>query len=291
MIDYVVPMVFNDDPLWQSDFARAGGRYDESNPYDFVRYRSWGLEHLLIRCVKKFMPWVRTIYVILARKSQWKEWMDEEGVRVVYHEDFIPKKHLPVFNSRAIEMFLKDIPNLSEQFLYGNDDMFPLAPMQEWDFFSGGLPCLQHTEHEIPEHPNNFHLACLNGLNFIGRDFGVEFKGTILKDGHCITPMLKSTWEYLWDKYGEEIDRSVTAFREPCNFNQWLCPWWHHLSGKYVDKAPARVYVSIKKNVDEVVKVIKEARGIVCINDNECEKDYMKYGRAVKKAIENKLNS
>jgi len=33
------------------------------------------------------------------------------------------------------------------------------------------------------------------------------------------------------------------------------------------------------------------SNGIVCINDNECIDDYMKYGRAVRDALENKLKS
>ena len=69
-IDYVVPMVFHDDKLWQQDFTKVNSLYNENNPYSFVRFRSWGTEHLLIRCVKRFMPFVRTIYIILARESQ-----------------------------------------------------------------------------------------------------------------------------------------------------------------------------------------------------------------------------
>lgn len=289
-IDYVVPMVFHDDPLWQQDIRTANRQYDENNLVDFVRFRSWDTEHFLIRCVKKFMPFVRTIYIILARESQKKEWMEEEGVKVVYHKDFIPEKYLPTFNSCAIEMFLHCIPGISERFIYGNDDMFPLAPLTEGDFFEGDIPCLHHGEKEFPSEPNIFHLSCRNGLNFVAKEFGKRYTDRWLKGGHSLTPMLKETWEYLWRKGRGEISWSISPFREPKNFNQWLCPWWHHHAGNYIDKAPRRAYVSTNKPISDIVKVISDADvQIVCINDNECERDYMKYGRAVKEAINNKL--
>lgn len=290
-IDYVVPMVFHDDKLWQQDFTKVNSLYNENNPYSFVRFRSWGTEHLLIRCVKKFMPFVRTIYIILARESQKQPWMDEEGVRVVYHREFIPERFLPTFNSCAIEMFLHLIPDLSERFIYGNDDMFPLAPLTEDDFFEGYTPCLHHKEIVYPTQPTVFHKSCRCGQMFVAKEFGLDMSNVLIRGGHSLTPMLKTTWLYLWYIGKADIEKSVSPFRETKNFNQWICPWWHYLSGDYIDKVPQKVYVSTKNSVDDVVKAIRDSRGIVCINDNECEKDYMKYGNAVIAEIENKLNS
>ena len=287
-IDFVVPMVFHDDPLWQQDFRKVNRRYDESNPYDFVRYRSWEIEDLLIRCVRKYMPFVRTIYIILARESQKKGWMDADGVTVVYHRDFIPERFLPTFGL-TFEMFLHRIDGLSERFIYGNDDIFPLAPLTEKDFFDGDVPCIHNDEKPFPESPNIFHWFCQNGLNFVAKEFGKHYTTTFMKGGHGLTPMLKSTWEHLWDIGSAEIEASITPFRDGRNFNQWICPWWHHLSGNYIDRVPSTRYVSTMNTVAEMVSAITESKGIVCINDNECEKDFMKYGRAVRIAIEDKL--
>lgn len=289
-IDFVVPMVFHDDPQWQEDFKKVRHRYDENNLYDFVRYRSWGTEDLLIRCIRKFMPFVRTIYIILARESQKRDWMDEEGVKIVYHRDFISEKFLPTFGL-TFEMFLHKIPGLSERFIYGNDDIFPLAPLTEQDFFEGDVPCIHNTEKPYPEHPNIFHMFCIGGLNFIAREFGMRYRDTFLKGGHGLTPMLKSTWEHLWNIGAKEIEASITPFREGRNFNQWICPWWHWLSGNYVDRIPSTVYVNVSSGVDKMVKAIQNSTGIVCVNDNECEKDYKKYAVAVRAAIEEKLKS
>lgn len=291
-IDYVVPMVFHDDVSWQQDFNRVGAQYDESRVDDFVRWRSWGTERLLVRCVRKYMPFVRTLYVILARESQKQSWMDEEEVRIVYHKDFIPEEYLPTFNSCAIEMFLHMIPDISDRFIYGNDDMFPLSPLTEDDFFEGDVPCLHEAELTFPASPNVFHRICRNALNFVAKEFGKAYTTTWLKGDHSLTPMLRDTWEYLHTLQAGVVRSTITPFRSSGNFIQWICPWWHYLSGNYVDKMPKQTYVSVKDSVDEVVAAIgREDSGVVCINDNECEQDYMKYGRAVIHAIEQKLNN
>lgn len=290
-IDYVVPMVFHNDTLWRETFRKVGRMYSETDLNDFVRYRSWGTEELLIKCVRKFMPWVRNIYIILAQESQVQDWMIGSDVKIVFHKDFIPSRFLPTFNSREIEMFLKDIHGLSDHFLYGNDDMFPLDYLSEEDFFIGGKPCIRMSVKAFPERPNNFHKACMNGLNFVASEFGKKYSDTWLKNGHSIAPILKSTCEHLWSRGKERIEASISPMREVKNFNQYIYSWWQYLSGEYVDKAPNRAYVSTKNSVEEVVNAIYESKGIVCINDNECVEDYMEYGRAVIKAIDYKLNN
>ena len=190
-IDYVVPMVFPDDRLWQQDLNRALG-YRENHTNE-VRYRSWGTEELLVRCIRKNLPWVRDIVILLARPSQLQPWMNSlPGIRIVFHSQFMPKEVLPTFNSRAIEMYLHRIDGLSERFLYGNDDMFPLAPMQEDDFFYYGLPCL-HWKMKSYNPSKAFHMACLNGLNFVAAEFGKHYESEWIHIGHNVVPMIKST--------------------------------------------------------------------------------------------------
>lgn len=323
MIDYVVPMVFNQDVEWQGLFRKVNYRYDEYTTGEFVRYRSWGTEELLIKLVKKNMPWLRNIIIILACESQVQDWMRptppvEEAapswkervkrwlfgkkekveepvtgpqIRIVFHKDFMPDWALPTFNSRAIEMFLKDIPGISDKFLYGNDDMFPLSPLKPEDFFVENSPCIHMTVKQYPAMPNNFQQACMGGLNFVSKEFGMSYQTTWLKNGHSIAPILKSTCEHLWERGRDEIEKSVSPFREPKNFNQYIYSWWHYCSGDYVDRVPKRQYVSPKRCVEDVVSVISgEDPGIVCVNDHECERNYQLYARAVIKELEKKLN-
>ena len=126
-IDYVVPMIFPDDLKWRHDYATANGCFrDDRSTLTNVRYRSWGTEHLLIQCVRKHLPWIRNVVILLARKSQVQPWMLDEiaatrngmpHIRIVFHNEFLPKDVLPTFNSRAIEMYLHNIPDLAPYFL------------------------------------------------------------------------------------------------------------------------------------------------------------------------------
>lgn len=62
-------------------------------------------------------------------------------ISIVTHKEIMPADALPTFNSNAIEACIPNIPNLSEHFLYANDDMFISGSVEEDFFFaSDGRP-------------------------------------------------------------------------------------------------------------------------------------------------------
>ena len=145
------------------------------------------------------MPWVRTIHILLANESQLQSWMMRyPKVHVVYHREFIPAKRLPCFASPCIEMFLHRIPNLSEQFIYANDDMFPLSPLASTDFFRDGKACVEVKEKRFGSTLNIFERKCLNQENMIGEPFGKHYSRTWLYTGHSVAPIFKSACEEVW---------------------------------------------------------------------------------------------
>jgi len=88
-----------------------------------------------LRSAERFMPWVRRIFIVT--DGQTPKWLNSANPRVtiVDHKKIIPKKYLPLFNSAAIEMFIANIPELAEHFIYANDDMFAGAPLEPEFFF------------------------------------------------------------------------------------------------------------------------------------------------------------
>lgn len=88
-----------------------------------------------LRSLLKYAPWVGTVYIVTNCKPP--EWFDETNERVkwVYHEEIIDAENLPTFSSHAIEASIHRISNLSEHFLYFNDDLFLLKPVKKSDFF------------------------------------------------------------------------------------------------------------------------------------------------------------
>lgn len=312
-IDYVVPMVFPEDAAWQKDWERTFGKHLDVIESS-ARWRSWGTEELLIRAVMKNMPWLRTIYILLARESQVQEWMREmvathsqqtgPEVRLVYHREFIPAQFLPTFNVNTLEMFLHRIPGLSEYFLYGNDDIFPLSRLAEDDFFRTTtvcddwdgdgveriLPCQHHNVKDYPSAPNIFHRFCMGGLNMVAADFGQKFSKKWLRGGHSIAPILKSTCEEVWRRHGDRINHSFTNARSEINFNQYIYSYWQHLSGRYVDHVPQRQYVNVKEDVNRLKSIITGKNpGIVCINDNEAGRNWRDVAKAVRDALRQKI--
>ena len=297
-IDYVVPMIFPDDLKWRHDYATANGCFrDDRSALTNVRYRSWGTEHLLIQCVRKHLPWIRNVVILLARKSQVQRWMLDEiaatrsgmpHIRIVFHNEFMPQDVLPTFNSRAIEMYLHRIPDLAPYFLYGNDDMFPIAPMPVEDFYRDGLPCLHYRER--PFNPERaFQVACMNGLNFVASHFDKHFDDHWLRIGHNVVPMVKTTCELFWQRWPKQMQASVTRFRLPKNFNQYIYSWHHILSGQYVDHRAPRTYLSVDADVNDIIQAIRTADGLLCINDNNSVNDIANLAATIRSEIQKRL--
>lgn len=288
--DLIIPMVFDSDPLWQLDFRRLNRTYHASD-FDAARWRSWGTEHLLVKAIRKFMPWISTIHILLARESQIQDWMWKEDVHVVFHKDFIPKRFLPTFNANTIEMFLHEIPGLSDRFIYGNDDMYPLAYLPPEYFFDDGKPCQKYIRCKYPEKPNTFQRFCMNGLNMIAADFGQHFTDTWMVSGHGFSPFLKSTCEKVWELHGEQILSSITADRTPTNYNQYIYGYYQHFSGQYSKNIPPHVTLSVAFPPQEIERIMNKGFGVVCVNDHEGGIDFEEYRTTVYNALERKITA
>ena len=315
-------MVFPQDLKWRHDYLTANGMFrDDKQSMGNSRYRTWGTEELLVRCIRKNLPWVRTIHILLARESQveylndWSNLNNQSDrsslndrsdrsnrsvpkIHFVFHKDFIPADKLPTFNSRTIEMYLHRIPWLAPYFLYGNDDMFPLAPMEREDFFretaadatgTGALlPCLHWTIKSFnPE--KAFHKACMNGMNFVASEFGKHYNSGWIHVGHNVVPMVKATCEMFWERWPEKMDASVTTFRQVVNFNQYIYSWWQISSEQYVNHKPPRGYISTDNSEEEIVKAIRTAEGLLCINDNDSVDDITNLAAVVRSEIQKRL--
>lgn len=120
-IDIVYTWVNGDDADYIEKCQKFAENLDDVNPerfrdvYDMLKYS--------LRSIEQFVPWFGSIY-ILTQKPQVPEWLnaDHPRIKVVHHEDIFDEAYLPTYSSSVIESYLDKIPNLSEYFLYMNDD-------------------------------------------------------------------------------------------------------------------------------------------------------------------------
>lgn len=137
-VDVVYTWVNLDDADFRSEkqkYVTWNGNCKPEAVHD-ARFKSRDELRFSIRSIHEYAPWVRRIFI--ATNGQVPSWFnaDNDKVTIVRHEEFIPKEHLPTFNSHVIESCLHRIPGLSKHYIYFNDDVFLLRPSRPTDFFT-----------------------------------------------------------------------------------------------------------------------------------------------------------
>ena len=305
MTDFVVPYVNCADQEWFQAYAKESRKAGRQVVNNSERFRDYGTLLFLLRGVKRFMPWVRNIYLLVERPSQVPSYVTSD-IKVIYHHDIMPGRFLPTYNSTSFEMYLHRIPGLSEKFIYANDDMIPVAPLSPEDFYDGDLPRLHHRRTTFnPENTYqcNMHNNEALALRIIKNSQLIpnnpekqsdpespenpeapSFRKTIIRTGHTISPLLRSTWEHLWDIAGSEIEASITQFRDSRNLNQDLAAIWHILSGNYAESHRRTTYYDMRQIQRLRWDLMEGKNQVICINDSH-SRNYHHDATAVRGAL------
>jgi len=142
-IDLVYLWVNGNDPQWIAKRDACIGKPTGKQENCKGRFADSGDLKYSLRSIEKYAPWIHRIFIVT--DNQVPEWLDTSNpkVRIVDHTEILPQESLPCFNSSLIEQFLYKIPELSERFLYANDDMYINQPITPGTFFADdGLPYL-----------------------------------------------------------------------------------------------------------------------------------------------------
>jgi len=305
-IDFVVPWVDGSDPAWIEQFNQyAPSKKDSAIDISKERYREVGLLRYWFRAIEKNAPWVRKVFFITnGQKPDWLN-LNNEKLCWIKHEDYIPREYLPVFSSHPIEIHIHKIKGLSDKFVYFNDDMYLLNPVEKSFFFRNNLPCdyaiLHHINPsflgyiiindliEINKHFNKrivikkyllkyfnpkYHLGILQTVCFLPTS---NFPG--FKQNHFPQPYLKTTFDEVWNKCEEVlINTSKNRFRNIADVNQYLFRYWQLATGQFIPCRPikGKKYFEIEiHNMEKIEKSIK-SKFIkeLCLNDLECPDEY-----------------
>ncbi len=309
-IDFVLPWVDGSDPIW----LQEKNRYDKNNKKDYnnsnMRYRDWGTLRYVLRSIEHNCPWYNKIYLIT--EGHYPNWLDIEHERIVlitHDELYFDKSHLPVFSSPSIEMNLANIDDLSDNFVYLNDDTLILKPIGKDRFFKNNLPVDFFSHGWIARNKifeelrgmNSWAHSIKNNIDLINRKFpnvkltkkqlyhssyGIKTKISNflfnniykqilwLEHYHQPIPYLKKTLKEVHAEFSDEMMQcSKNRFRANNDLNQYLYRYWQLASGQfYPSKHFDHKYYKIETKED-MQKCLSEIDNytFVCPNDSISE--------------------
>ena len=262
VVDIVITYVDGLDPAWQREYEQY-----THEPVLEKRFRDWGTLPYLFRGIAVNMPFIRKVHLVVARDSQVPQWINRNEVNIVLHRDIIPEEYLPTFNCNPIEMFLHRIEGLDEEYLYFNDDMYPMRACRSEDFFREGRGVIGMSAHLWVS--NMYKQICRNSDRLARKALGMRCGWWFLRPQHICSPLLKSECEALYAKVEEDIRASITRVRTEHDYNQYLYLDYMYLKGKIINKRLSKKHFSVGVvSMKKLCAFIKHpTRKLACIND------------------------
>ena len=261
-MDIVITYVDGLDPVWQKSYEQF-----TNTPILEKRFRDWGTLRYLFRGIEKNMPFIRKVHLVVSGESQVPKWVNRDEVNVVLHSDIIPAEHLPTFCSNTIELHMHRIADLDEEFLYFNDDIFPLMPCKPTDFFVDDKGIIGMSRHFLAM--DMFKRICRNSDRAARKALGMRPTWYFLRPQHICAPMLRSESKEVYAILEKEILGSLTALRSEHNITQYLFTDYLYLKGRIIARRQPRRHFSVGIASPEKIAqcITNPDRRLMCIND------------------------
>lgn len=299
-IDFVITWVDGNDPKWQEERNIYSETKQDVNP---ARFRDWGTFKYWFRAVEKFAPWVNKIHLITYGHIPDFLDINHPKLNIVKHEDYLKPEYLPTFNSNAIELSMHRIKDLSEHFVYFNDDTFIIKPVDVEDFFENGLPKdVAILNPIVAKRYDSIANVMLNNMGVINQNF--DFRNSFKKNWkkwisfkygklillnilflpwrqsvglyqqHIAASFTKSLLEEVWVNEFDLLDNtSKQKFRnDKTGINQWLFKKWTILKGEFSPRKVAfgkYIMINSASDVKSISSAINsKANKMICVNDH-----------------------
>ncbi len=311
-IDAVVMWVDGSDPEWLKEKIKYSSK-EMSDANSVNRYRDWNLMRFWFRSIEKNLPWLRKIFFVTWGHVPDFLKKNHPKLRIVNHEEFIPKQYLPTFSSHTIELNLYRIKDLSEHFILLNDDIFVLNSIPKVHFFRNNLPCAYYSEMpiEMSGEQEVWQGARLTDLRIINKHFNrkrnlvfkhpskylsmkYEIKDNIrsilmslvcadyftgFKLLHSINAYKKSIFKEVWEKENKALNTTcMHKFRNHTDVNQWVFLWWQIAKGDFMpQKNNSYSTIIDDKHIKIICDIIKNHKyDVICLNDPSEDVDFDK---------------
>ena len=233
-IDIVIPFYNDSDKEWKEVLHKhmiKEGSADRQVTGE-ERYRDWENLKYWFRCIEKNCKWVNNVFLVVASESQVPDWINRNyyKLKIVYHKDYIPKELLPTFNIMTIENYFCNIKELSNNYVYCNDDYFFLNPTRAGMFFVDDYPVYQDNKRELKQldtsgEDGTFYQILNNGMNLQLKINAYNSNWYPLE--HLPVPHKKDFEKEIIDKYYNEFinANNKSGFRDRNNLSNhvFLC--------------------------------------------------------------------
>lgn len=301
-IDFVVTWVDGNDPVWRTKKEKYISPDQKINP-DIggeKRFKDTGLFKYWFRGVEKYAPWVHKIYLVT--DGQVPEFLNVNHPKIVLvdHKEIIDEKFLPTFNSSAICLSIYKIKDLSNNFVFFNDDMFLINETKETDFFRNNLPKDIAVQGALaPSNLDMFWKTRSKLVSMINERF--EKKKMIRKhlfkwfnfkypikynirnlvlskynkftdfyNPHIPHSYNKEFFSKVWAENFEEIVKTLySKFRKEDNLTEWLVRYYQLVEGNFIPTNIDKLGVVMDANDEGVDKVVLSKKyKCICINND-----------------------
>lgn len=245
-IDAVIAWVDGSDPVHKAKRVAALQKLREKSDLPIAagiantRFHDNGELRYCIASIKKFAPWIRTIYIITDNqvpRFRNENFLQGLDIRIVDHKDIFRSYEwaLPTFNSRTIETAMWRVPELSERFIYFNDDVLVTRAVAPEDFFQGDKVVLrgcwkrQRKYGTVTIYTNiviNFLLRTIFGINrtmyLLAQMRGAQaagFKKVYHRFPHVPHPILTDTLRSFFEQHPDVFTKNIRyPFRDMKQF-------------------------------------------------------------------------
>lgn len=290
-IDAVITWVDGADPV---HLARRHARLEQAgaaaHPNGINPHR-WGSSDELRYCLTALAnhaPWLRHVWLVTDAQRP-----DLSGIpapllnrlNVVDHTVIFAghEDALPTFNSLSIESLLWRIPDLAENFLYFNDDVFLTARLHPDDVFRNGHPVLRGKwvdyaalaqDSAAMQDPALFnHFTQINAARLAGFDLAQMWASA-----HVVHPLRRSLLADLFARHQAEFRANIahpfraltqfqpmalhnhTAIRAGNYANPPTRDYQHMRAGAVIDFAPEQMRARLRRALAGGTKFL-------CVND------------------------
>jgi len=175
-----------------------------------------------IRSLDKYIKWSRgTIYIITQQEdtNNLLSWINKNDsrIRIINQDKILPKESAKAVNRHIIEMYLDNIPDISEKFVYLKPNHFFINYVHPRFFFSKEFYPKYNLKDALTE--DEIVFAKKNDLTFyhtyslIKEYFGDNYVTTYryLKDAPC--PLYRDLFKVVRELYSEEVDKTKLHLR------------------------------------------------------------------------------